>query len=116
MSRPFRWVLIGLQTTLFCASVAMCQDPTGVVEGQVTDPSAALIPNAAVTVTNEATGFSTTQQTSGIGRFRFSYLPVGNYKLHVSAKGFSDFDATDIHVDVNRVVNLPLSLTLAGSK
>ncbi|HTU48370.1 MAG TPA: carboxypeptidase regulatory-like domain-containing protein [Bryobacteraceae bacterium] len=115
MPRTFRQVFVGLHTMLFCASLALCQDPTGVVEGQVADPSGALIPNAAVTITNESTGFTASQQTSAIGGFRFSYLPVGNYKLRVSAKGFAAYDVNDIRVDVDRVVNLPLNLSLARS-
>ena len=116
MSTAFRQVVVGLQTVLFCASVVLCQAPTGVVEGQIADPSGAVVPTAAVTITNVATGFTTTQPASATGRFRFSYLPVGNYKLQVSSKGFAHFEANDIRVDVNRVVNLPISLTVAGSK
>lgn len=116
MSTAFRQVLVGLQTMLFCAAIALCQDPTGVVEGQLTDPSGAVVPNASVTITNVATAFTANQQTSTTGRFRFSYLPVGSYNLHVSAKGFSAYDARDIRVDVNRIVNLPVSLTVAGSQ
>ncbi len=116
MSNVFRWVLVGVAILLFSASLALCQDPTGILEGQVTDPSGALIPNAAVTITNSATGFSTSQRTSATGEFRFSYLPVGSYNLHVSEKGFASFKASNIHLDVNRVVQLPVSLALAGTK
>lgn len=116
MSTAFRQILVGLQTVFFCASIAFCQAPTGVVEGQIADPSGAVVPTASVTITNVATAFTTSQQASATGRFRFSYLPVGNYKLQVSSKGFATFEANDIRVDVNRVVNLPISLTLAGSQ
>jgi hypothetical protein len=115
MSKPRAQVLVGLQTLLLCASLAFCQDPTGVLEGQITDPSGALIPKAPVTITNSATGFTATQPSSATGGFRFSYLPVGSYSLHIAAKGFSGFDARDIRVDVDRVVNLPVALTLAGN-
>ena len=33
--------LVGLPTLLLCASLALCQDPTGILEGQVIDPSEA---------------------------------------------------------------------------
>jgi Carboxypeptidase regulatory-like domain len=112
MPKSFGQFFIGL----FCVSVALCQDPTGVVEGQVADPSGALIPQAAVTISNESTGLTANQQTSDRGGFRFSYLPVGSYKLQVLAKGFAEFEANDIRVDVDRVVNLPLSLSLPRSK
>jgi hypothetical protein len=116
MSKPLNRTLVGLQTLLFCASLALCQDPTGTLEGQITDPSGALIPRASLVITNSSTGFTATQQSSVTGAFHFSYLPVGSYKLHVSMRGFSSLDTSDIRVDVNRVVKLPITLALAGSK
>lgn len=113
MSRDFSKILFGLQFVLLSAPLVFCQDPTGVVEGQVADPSGASVPEAAVTISNTSTGFAARQQASGSGSFRFSYLPVGSYRLHVSAKGFTAFDATDIRVDVDRVVDLPISLSVA---
>lgn len=116
MSNTIRLALLPLQVLLFSASLALCQDPTGTLEGQVSDPSGALIPNAAVTITNGATGFTASQHASGSGAFRFSFLPVGSYQLLVSVKGFSSYDATNIRIDVDRVVNLPVTLALAGMK
>lgn len=104
-----------LQSLLFCARLLFSQDPTGVLEGQIVDPSGALTPNAAITVKNSSTGFAVTQQSSPTGSYRFSYLPVGTYSLQVSARGFSRFDAHSIRIDVNRVINLPVNLELAGS-
>jgi hypothetical protein len=116
MFKMVRDALLVLQVVVFSCSLALCQDPTGTLEGQVSDPSGALIPHAAVTITNSATGFTASQQSSGSGTFRFSYLPVGSYRLLVSVKGFSSYDATNIYVDVDRVVNLPVKLMLAGKK
>ena len=107
---------MGLQLLLFSVSLAFCQDPTGIFEGQIIDPSGALVPNAAITITNSFTGFTATQRSSTTGGFHFSYLPVGSYSLHVSVKGFSNFDTSNVHLDVNRVVHLPITLTVAGSK
>ncbi|HMJ60530.1 MAG TPA: carboxypeptidase-like regulatory domain-containing protein, partial [Bryobacteraceae bacterium] len=59
-------------------------------EGQVTDPSTATVPSAKVVARNTATGFAATQDSSQAGNFHFSYLPVGEYDLHVSAAGFAD--------------------------
>src|SRR5579875_1925903 len=116
MFKTVQYALLVLQVILFSRSLALCQDPTGALEGQVSDPSGALIPHAAVTITNSATGFTASQQSSESGTFRFSYLPVGSYRLLVSVKGFSSYNATNIHVDVDRVVNLPVKLMLAGKK
>ncbi len=116
MSKTINQTLAGLQTLLFCASLALSQDPTGILEGQITDPSGALIPNASVAIVDSSTGFTASQHSSGTGAFRFSYLPVGKYSLHVSMKGFANLDTSDIRVDVDRVVNLPVRLSLVGNK
>jgi Carboxypeptidase regulatory-like domain/TonB dependent receptor len=116
MSKFIPQTLVGLPTLLFFSSLALCQDPTGILEGNITDPSGGLIPHASVAVTNINTGFTSTQQSSATGAFRFSYLPVGSYGLHISAKGFSDRDTENIHIDVNRVVDLPVTLAVEGTK
>ena len=101
----------GLLALAACLPIA-AQDPTGVLRGQVTDPSAATVPNAKVVAKNNATGFAATQESSQNGDFHFSYLPVGEYDLHVSAPGFADFSATHIRIDVDRIVNLAVFLEL----
>jgi hypothetical protein len=116
MSTLIKKTLVALQILVFCASLALCQDPTGIFEGQVADQSGAMVPGAGVTITNSATGFTATQFSSAIGGFHFSYLPVGSYSLHVAMKGFSSFDTTGIRLDVDRVFNLPVTLTIAGTK
>ncbi len=107
-----RQVLISLQMLGVCTCVTFAQDPTGVLQGQVTDPSAAMVPNATVVARSVSTGFAATQQTSENGSFHFSYLPVGEYNLRVSAPGFTDFQMTSIRIDVDRVVNLPVALEI----
>ena len=104
-------VLPRLLVLAVCLPLA-AQDPTGVLRGQITDPSAATVPNAKVVARNTATGFAATQESSQGGDFHFSYLPVGEYDLHVSASGFADFSANHIRIDVDRIVNFAVSLEL----
>jgi Carboxypeptidase regulatory-like domain len=91
------------------------QDPVGILEGHVTDPSAAAVSAAQVSVVNSQTGFRQQVVTSRQGEFRFSNLPVGNYSLSVSAEGFAHFSAASVRVDVGRVVNYPVALQIASS-
>ncbi len=105
-------VVVGLQMLIVCVPLALAQDPTGVLQGQVTDPSAAAVPNAKVVVRNVATSFTAAQQSSRNGSFRFSYLPVGEYDLQVSSPGFTDFKATRIRIDVDRIVDFSVLLDI----
>jgi hypothetical protein len=108
---PVKQVLLGLQTLVVCLPL-VAQDPTGVLRGQIMDPSAATVPNAEVVARNRATGFAATQESSQSGNFHFSYLPVGEYDLHISATGFADFAATHIRIDVDRTVSFAVALEL----
>jgi hypothetical protein len=67
-----------------------------VLEGTVTDPSDAVIPNARVEVENVGTGTSRTVETSASGYYRVGSLPPGNFTMRVSAEGFQ----TSVHEDV----------------
>lgn len=103
------WVL------LFLAPLLAAQDPTGTIEGQITDPSGASVPNAEVHARQSQTGFVATQHSGVDGTFHFSYLPVGEYDLHITARGFASFDSSGIRVDVNRTISLPVSLQIGPS-
>jgi hypothetical protein len=108
-----RRVIRSLETLFVFASLAIAQDPTGVLQGQIKDPSGAQVPNARVAVRNTATGFAATQRSEKDGSFRFSYLPVGEYELQVGAAGFADFNASNIRIDVQRTVSFPVALRIS---
>lgn len=76
----FLWA--GLTTSLCAQSI------TGSITGVVTDVSGAVIPGAAVTVSNTDTNVGTTVQTDSSGNYTAPLLPRGNYRLEVTAKGF----------------------------
>ncbi|MBV9611499.1 MAG: carboxypeptidase regulatory-like domain-containing protein, partial [Acidobacteriaceae bacterium] len=107
-------LLASTSLVLLIARVSLAQDPTGTLEGQIFDPSGAAVRNAAVKISNEATGFRTEQQSSSSGTFRFSFLPVGSYQLNIEVAGFAAHETGKIRIDIDRVVNLPITLSLAG--
>src|SRR5580700_4337841 len=109
-----------LMRTLAFLSVCLCgvlqaQDPIGILEGQVADPSSAVVSGAQVTAQNLQTGLHQTVVTSRQGTFRFSNLPVGDYSLAVAAANFTPFSVSPIRIDVGRVVNYPVLLQIASS-
>jgi len=63
-----------------CAiNCVLAQNPTGAINGTVTDPSNAVIPGASIATTNLATGASRNLVTGHLGTFRFDNLPPGDY-------------------------------------
>jgi hypothetical protein len=96
------------------ASALLGQDTTGILEGHISDPSGAAIPKASVTAVNDSTGFSASQTSSSTGAFRFSFLPVGSYTLRIVADKFTRTEASNIRIDLSRVVNFPVTLSVEG--
>src|SRR5580658_7523037 len=86
-----------------CALVR-AQAPIGTLEGQITDPAAALVSNAEVSVHNAQTGLTRTVHSSHQGSFHFSDLPIGVYLLEVNAQGFAPYSASSIRLDIGQVV------------
>jgi hypothetical protein len=74
--------------------VLQAQVNTANLSGLVADPTGAVLPNVAVTVTNQATGYSRTVQTDGAGLYSFQELPIGQYSLSVNQPGFDALNET----------------------
>jgi hypothetical protein len=88
------------------------------IEGTVTDPSEAIVPNASVTITNEATGVSQTGQTTSAGYYRFPALPGGTYTVRITAQGFKPWVRERIRVESTQVraVNAALEVGTATAE
>src|SRR5215813_11568307 len=91
-------------------TVAFAQTGTSRIIGRVFDTKQASIPGATVIVTNEATGFTQTQNTTDAGVFAFDSLPVGDYTLTVEQNGFKKFQRTANHLEVNTPLSIDVSM------
>ena len=96
----FKQILI-LILVLFLGAATARADITGSILGTVKDRSQGVVGGAKVVVTNAETNFSQETVSAADGTFRFLVLPVGTYKLSVSANGFKPFDETGIVLKVN---------------
>jgi hypothetical protein len=80
------------------------------IQGTVTDVEGAAIPNAIVTVTNNATGISLTRKTTGDGLYTVSPILPGSYTVKVEAAGFSDY--VQKNLTANALVMTPLNISM----
>src|SRR5215470_4851097 len=80
------------------------QKITGDIEGDVTDSSGAVVPNATATAENVATNLSRTATSGSNGIFRINDLPIGTYKVSVSAPGFKVTERT-VQVSAGRLTH-----------
>ncbi len=87
----------------------------GAIEGTVTDPSGAVVPNATVTVTDQASGVSTTRITSSAGLYTVTPLIPDKYTVTVTAKGFQAAKQQNIVVNGLNVTGYNATLTVGSA-
>ena len=91
-------ILAAIGAVMLLPQAGRSQGTTASLGGIVTDATGAVIPNAAVAVTNKATGDKRTVHANGAGVFSFSALPVGNYQVDITATGFAGFEQKDVEL------------------
>src|ERR1700677_1311359 len=92
------------------------QFENGSVVGAIHDASGAVVANAAVTATNNATGVSTKTTSDGQGDYEIPSLHVGIYTISASASGFTDSVANNITISVGGRPRIDLSLKTGATQ
>ena len=82
MRRAGRVVLVIL--VLAAGPLMLAQNSA--IQGVITDPSAAPVPNVSITITNVDTGVATTVQSNERGFYSAPFLPTGTYKVEAVGK------------------------------
>jgi outer membrane receptor protein involved in Fe transport len=83
---------------------------TASLGGTITDPAGASIAGAKVVVANQATGVETSSQSDTVGAYLFPTLPIGNYKIRVTASGFQAAEVTGLKLEVASTVTQNIQL------
>jgi hypothetical protein len=95
---------VWLALALLSFSLGLCNmahaQSTASLNGTVTDPAGAAVPDAQVVVKNQATGVESSTQTDNAGAYLFPSLPIGIYRVEVTGKGFQTAVVTDLRLDV----------------
>lgn len=91
------------------ANQALAQTP-GSLRGQVTDPSAAVVPNTTIQVTGG--GVTKSAKTDGQGRYAIPGLVPGAYAVTATAKGFVTFSQQNVNVAAGQATPLDIALQI----
>src|SRR5260370_10013259 len=82
---------------------------SGEIDGTVTDPAGAVVPNATVNLSSTETGFNESTTTGANRTFRFELLKPGSYTLNVSVAGFRAVKLTVI-ASLGQATVIPVKL------
>src|ERR1700751_3080786 len=108
--RIMRRVLGSIFVLTLLVAAGYSQTFRGAINGTVNDPTGAMVSGANVRATNVATGVTLATTTTSDGQFAFQDIPVGTYKIAVSAGGFSSVTTDNVTVTAGNVYTLPVRL------
>jgi hypothetical protein len=108
--------IMAVAILLICASATWAQTITGGVNGIVTDPSGAVIPNAKVAATNVETGVVTETTTNSDGVYNIRFLQIGQYKVSVTAPGFGTSTYGPFTIDTGQNLKIDAKLSLESQQ
>lgn len=94
------------------AGSLLAQSASSTISGTVRDTSGATIPQAQVTITNQATGLKSQAESGSDGAFSMAGLASGTYDVTVTKQGFQTFTEKDIFVGPTVVRNVNATLTV----
>jgi hypothetical protein len=104
--------LFALLFVLLCCVplVALAQQETATITGEVKDASGAVVPKASIIITNTETGVSLKSETNDSGVYTVPSLKPGLYSVTVEKAGFKKFVRSGITLQVNQFARIDVSL------
>src|SRR6185437_7752391 len=108
-----RWAssatLLILVFSCFSTILAQSAGNSGTLVGTVTDPTGAVIPGAAVSLSNPVSGYIRQATTDNTGHYQFTNLPLNPYRVTISAHSFAPVTED---ADVRSTVPITLNASL----
>jgi hypothetical protein len=109
----FLYSVLFLCLAIFSGTI-VAQSNKGSIIGTVKDPNDAVVPNAKVTITNNANGETRETTSNDGGEFAATNLDPGNYKVTVEATGLKTLVLASVTVETNSRVPVEAKFTEVG--
>jgi Carboxypeptidase regulatory-like domain len=101
-----RSMAVGLLVMLCLPVCLKAQLDRGKITGTVEDPSSAVVQNARVVLTNDATNVSATTRSTQSGTYVFDDLLPGQYTVEAESAGFQKYVVHGLYVHVQQVLSV----------
>src|SRR2546428_13338544 len=108
-ARALKFLAVSVAILVWCAPI-FSQTATVRISGTVKDQSGALIPGAAVTITDVARGVARNLTTDEAGAYSAPNLIPGTYTIRAEFGGLRAFQRENIRLEVAQEINVDLAL------
>ena len=105
VSATAKWLALALSVPF-----AHAQSASGTFLGVVTDATGSVVPNAAISIVNQDTGFRRQLTTNANGEYEAPYIPLGRYTVSAQAAGFRTVERSGITLQVDQKARLDITL------
>lgn len=109
------WAPLSAAVLFSCTAPYIFAQAQSGVTGTITDNSGAIIPGAAVTITNIGTQTSQNLTTTSAGTYAATGLLPGRYTITVVAPGFSKTIKDQVNIEVSTQATIDITLSAGGS-
>ena len=107
--------VVALLCVCFLLGVLSAQTGNGTITGVITDPTGAVIANAAIEVKNTETGVVFRAVSTDTGNFTVTQLPLGSYELTTTVQGFKKYNRQNLTISAAQVLRIDIPLEIGAS-
>ena len=100
---------------LLSSATLFAQSQNATLDGQITDKSGAVVPQATVTISAAERALKSTVQTDSEGRYAFPNLTPGSYDLSITANGFRTYQQNGIQLLANQSARIDAGLEVGDA-
>jgi hypothetical protein len=105
---------ITLLSSLALAAPGVAQENRATIVGTITDSQGNALPNATVKATNIETNTTTATTSNDSGLYTLPFLPVGRYRINISANGLKTVVRDGVELRVGDRIQLDFSMEVGA--
>src|SRR5437867_9161177 len=102
------WKKVAGSFLALCLAAVVYGQAFSSLNGNITDPTGAVVPGVQVILSNVQTGVQRTTTSDEQGRYSFAQVAPGTYQITAQVSGFKDIVVKDARL----LVNTPTTLSL----
>jgi len=109
-----RYLAVSIAMMSSLGGWAQVQSTTGTIQGEVSDRSGGVVPDALIEIKSLDTNATRTTKSDGTGSFSFLSMQTGNYELTATKPGYATTVQKNIVLTVGQAISLKVALTISS--